>query len=204
MIGIINYGMGNLASVQNSLDFLGVDCAVFDDPAQIGQYDKLILPGVGAFGLAMENLNHSGFSDAIRARINENNTPLLGICLGMQLLLEESSEHGTHIGLGLIKGKVKSLAEKVSDVPIPHMGWNTLIPQKESVLLAGYPKEELIYYFVHGYYCEADDRSAVAATAEYGFAFDAVYEHGSLFGAQFHPEKSQRSGLHLLQNFAQL
>ena len=203
MIGIINYGMGNLGSVQNSLNHLGKESEIFDQPEAIGQFDKLILPGVGAFGQAMDNLNKSGFSDAIRAQVAKG-TPLIGICLGMQLMLEGSDEHGQHKGLGLLKGQVRNLEEKITDHPIPHMGWNTLLPQKESILLKGFPEEDLVYYFVHGFYCDAADRSAVAATVSYGFEFDAVYEKGHLFATQFHPEKSQRSGLHILEQFANL
>lgn len=200
MIGIINYGMGNLRSVQNALNHLSIPNEIFDDASGITKYSKLILPGVGAFGPAMKNLEQLGFVNAISDRI-ENKVPLLGICLGMQLLLEDSEEHGVHKGLGIIKGQVKNISNKVTEHPVPHMGWNKLTVKKESKLFNGIPADELIFYFVHNFYCELKDKNESAAAVNYGFSFDTAIETGNVFACQFHPEKSQKSGLQILKNF---
>lgn len=202
MIGIIDNQLGNLRSVENALHFLGVDCEVFSDPLQISRYSKLILPGVGAFGTAMDNLRVSGFQQAIEESVGAQRTPLLGICLGMQLLLERSTEHGNHEGLGLIKGTVEYIGTRTSNHHIPHIGWHELIINRESHLLADIPADEHVYYFVHSYYCLAAKSEESVASVDYGFMFDAVVESDNVYGTQFHPEKSQKCGLQILKNFA--
>lgn len=200
MIGIINYGMGNLASIENALNYLQIPCEIFSDPRQISQYDKLILPGVGAFGSAMELLARTGFIPKLKEIADEKKVPLLGICLGMQILFESSVEHGYHRGLGLIEGDVLFLRESVREVPIPHVGWNDLSVRSGSRLLKGLPDEKS-FYFVHSYYCNSKNNSVVTATVEYGISFAVVIESGNIFGCQFHPEKSQKNGLTVLRNF---
>ncbi len=203
MIGIINYGMGNLASVKNALTFLNIPNEIFDNPAQINNYNKLVLPGVGAFAMAMDNLKKSGFDEAIKNAVIGNQKPLLGLCLGMQLLFDTSSEHGVSKGLGLIEGKVDNLAGKIN-LSVPHVGWNSISVKSSTSILKNISAEEQTYYFVHSFYCEAADRTVVTATVNYGFDFDVVVEKGIVFGCQFHPEKSQKSGLQILKNFSAL
>ncbi len=205
MIGIINYGYGNLASVQNALDFLGYENEICSDPSQLGAYDKLILPGVGAYASCMKNLNDLGFSDTIRLVAGQKGIPLLGICLGMQLLLESSSEHGSHKGLGLVEGAVEFLGEEAgTNLKVPHIGWNEVEIQGTSKLLRNMGTAQPSFYFLHSYFCNLKNKGFVTGTTKYGRAFDVVFESGNIFGCQFHPEKSQQMGLTLLKNFADL
>lgn len=204
MIGIINYGMGNLTSVKNALDFLQIPNAIVSKGEEFEACEKLILPGVGAFGLAMKNLNESGLKNAIYEFTQVKKKPILGLCLGMQLLFESSTEHGFHEGLALVKGEVKDLNELVKTFPVPHMGWNSLHADSSSRLLKNIATEEQVFYFVHSYYCAASDKSSVTATVNYGFEFDVVIEKDNFYGCQFHPEKSQKCGLTLLKNFNEL
>jgi glutamine amidotransferase len=203
MIAIINYGMGNLGSVQNALTFLGLDSEIVDDPEQLKTYDKAILPGVGAFGQAMQNLNAKGQPQAIKEYVAQGK-PLLGICLGMQLLLESSCELGQYEGLGLIKGHVRSLKDKVKKLPIPHVGWNTMETGCPSKIFNNDPAIEPAFYFVHSFYCDVEDKNTVAGTAMYEIKIDVAVEKDNLFGCQFHPEKSQKHGLEILKKFGQL
>ncbi len=201
-IGIINYGMGNLASVKNALDFLSLDAEIFDNPDHIGEYEKLILPGVGAFGQAINNLRSSGFEQAIRSSVLEKRVPILGICLGMQLLLSESVEHGKHTGLNLVAGGVYNFNDIVSDLPVPHMGWNN-VQLKNSGLAISTPDDPApSYYFVHSFYCKLQEQQYATGIAEYGIPFHAMFEKGHIAGCQFHPEKSQKNGLTIFANFA--
>lgn len=202
MIGIINYGVGNLTSVKNSLDFLNIPNSIIDDPLEIKNCDKLILPGVGAFGAAMEKLNSLGFADEIKNFASQNK-PILGICLGMQLLFDESCEYGHHKGLGLIKGKVLPFSEKVSSLPLPQIGWNSIIKNKESALLNNV-NDHSTFYFVHSFYCEPEDQAVTTASTDYGIKFATVIHKDNIFGCQFHPEKSQSAGLQILKNFQNL
>ncbi len=202
MIGIINYGMGNLQSVKNSLDFLGIPNIFVNKPQEIDQCDKIILPGVGAFGSAMEKLDKLGFSKTIRDSARRKK-PILGICLGMQLLFEESEEYGFHSGLGLIKGQVLPLKKEVKKIPVPHVGWNNIHKNKDSVLLQDI-KDDSCFYFVHSFYCQPNDKSITIAGTDYGIKFTVAIEKGNVFGCQFHPEKSQAYGLKLLKNFQEL
>ncbi|MDB5339616.1 MAG: hisH [Planctomycetaceae bacterium] len=200
MISILDYGVGNLASVSNALRYLGVECGVISTPAQVQQAGKLILPGVGAFGAAMENLNRLGLTDAILEHSKTHERPILGICLGMQLLLDGSQEDGWHEGLGLLKGQVLSLAEVAGDLVVPHVGWNEVTPKPQSLLVNG-PGEHS-FYFVHSFYCSLQDPAQEAGISRYAVDFCSVAEYNNVFGCQFHPEKSQRCGLALLRNYA--
>lgn len=204
MIGVVNYGMGNLKSVQNALNYLGVPSAIVNQPSELQKYSKLILPGVGAFGVAMKNLETTGLREALLECALEKRVPLLGICLGMQLLLESSTEHGRHCGLALIKGTVDYFEKRISDLPVPHMGWNAVVPRGDSPLFADIDPDAMVFYFVHNLYCAVDDGRYCIGTTEYGIHFDAVVQRENVFGCQFHPEKSQRSGLQLLKNFCAL
>ncbi len=202
MIGIINYRMGNLQSVKNALDHIGSPSRIIHAPEDFEGCSKLILPGVGAFGQAMKNLSEFSLRSGLDEYVLGKQVPLLGICLGLQLLFESSREGGEHPGLGYIKGAVLPLDEKIKDRPVPHMGWNSadLVSSCDSQLFSDVA-DGADFYFVHSYYCEAANRSDVAAQANYGFDFDVAVERGNIFGTQFHPEKSHKNGLHLLENF---
>lgn len=201
MIGIINYGMGNLASVKNALDYLEIESKIIDNPSDLEKIDKMILPGVGAFGMAMDNLNNSGFSSVIKELVMVKQKPILGICLGMQLLLESSTEHGHHTGLGIIEGQVKMFDKDLIRLPVPHMGWNTVTAEIMNKVLFKNHEIDATYYFVHSYYCSIKDTSSVAGITEYGIPFHSSIEKNNIFGCQFHPEKSQKSGLNIFKNF---
>jgi len=203
MIGVIDYGFGNLQSVQNALEFLHIPNCLVSQPNQMKTCTRLILPGVGAFGQAMQKLDTLDFIDELRTWVHAGK-PLLGICLGMQLLFESSCEFGQYKGLGFISGSVRSLKEKSGELPMPHIGWNdTHKINNNSRLLSGLGKDET-YYYVHSYYCDPDDEKLIAAQTSYGFLFTSVVEHGSLYGCQFHPEKSQKAGLRILENYWKL
>lgn len=201
MIGIIDYGAGNLKSVEKALVSLGEDVLVSGNGTELLKCDKVILPGVGAFGDAMNNLNKLGLTDTIR-QIVSNNTPLLGICLGLQLLFEESMESEGVKGLGILPGKILRIPDK-EGIKIPHMGWNSIEINPASKLFAGIPNQSYVY-FVHSYYLKAANERVVAATTEYSTHIHAAVEHGNVFACQFHPEKSSDVGLRILKNFAEL
>jgi imidazole glycerol-phosphate synthase subunit HisH len=198
MIGIINYGVGNLGSVANAFTYLGIDATIIDDPNEIGKYDRLILPGVGSFSIAMHNLKTTGWADAIRAQVKDG-IPLLGICLGMQLLFDLGEEHGQTVGLGFIEGKVGSLSTSLA---IPHMGWNGLAYSRQHRLFDGV-KEHVDFYFVHSFQCIPTIESSVIAICDYGDGFAAAVGKDNVVGVQFHPEKSQDVGLKILENFSE-
>ena len=201
MISILDYGIGNISSVRNALDYLGIKNSIINKPSEVKNCGRLILPGVGAFGSAMENLNSAGLTDAIVEHASVHRRPILGICLGMQLLLDESYEDGVHAGLGLLRGKVKPLSQVCSPLVVPHVGWNSVTPTKSASLLnPNYP--ESTFYFVHSYYCKLDDVEKVASTSSYGIEFHSMVESDNVFGCQFHPEKSQKRGLELLNIFS--
>ena len=200
MIAIIDYDAGNIKSVEKAVKFLGFDCVTTRDKDVIDSADKLILPGVGAFGDAMEKLNSFGLVDVIKNNV-EKNKPLLGICLGMQILFEEGDESPGVMGLGLLGGKIKRLPEK-EGFKIPHMGWNSIDINPEKSLFKGIPNNTYVY-FVHSYYLDATDKSQVAATAEYTTTIDASVQHNNIFGCQFHPEKSGDLGLQILKNYCE-
>ncbi len=199
MIAIIDYGAGNLFSVKNALDFLGLENKITKDPTDLRAADKLILPGVGAFADAMRMLNESGLVDVIREEVQKK--PLLGICLGMQMLFEKGYEFGETDGLGLIRGCVK-LMEPEGNLAIPHIGWNELEKNEECPLLAKCGEGEYVY-FVHSYAAECDSKN-VAAYCDYGMKVPALVFEGNVYGAQFHPEKSGDTGLNILRCFAAL
>ncbi len=202
MIGIVDYNMGNLASVINAFAKVGADARVESDPAKLQDYDRLILPGVGAFGDAMENLQERGMAEAIR-HYAASGKPLLGICLGMQLLFESSEEFGTTQGLELIPGKVVAFDEEKFDHPlkVPHMGWNELF-QTDNRLFQGLPKEFYLY-FVHSFHAVCDDKYTIGKTY-YGYEFVSAVQNENIYGIQPHPEKSHSNGLRIIENFAKL
>lgn len=198
MIAIVDYGMGNLYSVRCALERLGFSGFVTADPDDLERARGIILPGVGAFGDAMANLRRRGLDRAL-VDAAQAGKPLLGICLGMQLLFEESEEHGRHAGLGLLPGRVVRFR---GPFKIPHMGWNRLRYLRASPLLAGVP--EGYVYFVHSYYVAPEARDILLAACDYHGEVPAIVGRGRLFGMQFHPEKSGKTGLALLANFARL
>ena len=202
MIVIIDYGVGNLFSLKCSFSAVGADVVVSGDPSVIRSADKLILPGVGAFKDAADKLFSSGLDKVIKEQVN-NGIPLMGICLGMQMLFEKSYEYGEHTGLGLIKGSVVPLEGKIPEnLNIPHIGWNALSVKKSNPILK-YIKDGDCVYFVHSYYA-ADCDEFVTSTAEYGIPVTASVQNGNVFGCQFHPEKSGAVGLGILRAFCEL
>ena len=202
MIAIIDYGVGNLFSLRCSLERIGAEAVVTSDPEVIARADKLILPGVGAFAAGMEKLASSGLDQLIR-ELAAAGKPIMGICLGMQMLFEKSYEYGVHEGLGLLKGNVVSMAGRIPEaLRIPHIGWNALQMRRESRLLR-YVREGDWVYFVHSYFA-ADCEESVIATAEYGAAITAAVELGNVCGCQFHPEKSGQVGLAILRGFCEM
>ena len=201
MIAIIDYDAGNLKSVEKALIALGETPVVTRDPEVILSADKVILPGVGAFGEAMERLHEYGLVEVIR-QVTAKGTPFLGICLGLQLMFESSEESPGVEGLGLLKGQIL----RIPDAPglkVPHMGWNSLEITPGACLFAGLDNGSYVY-FVHSYYLKAEDPSIVAATTEYSTHIHASVESGNVFACQFHPEKSSEVGLQILKNFARL
>lgn len=202
MIAIVDYGVGNLFSLKSSFAAIGVDAVVTADEAAIRSADKIILPGVGAFGDAADKLFASGLADVLISEAAKGK-PIMGICLGMQLLLEKSYEYGEHRGLGLIPGSVRPIADVIpSDYKIPHIGWNALRFAGEKHPLFRYLNEGDHVYFVHSFYAtDCDD--AVIATAEYGADLTAAVAKGNVCGCQFHPEKSGDVGLHILKAFCE-
>ncbi|WP_136607646.1 imidazole glycerol phosphate synthase subunit HisH [Paenibacillus dokdonensis] len=199
-IAIVDYGMGNLHSVSKAVERLGVEALVTGDRAEIMKADGIILPGVGAFGDAMEHLRESGLGDVMKEAAAAKR-PLLGICLGMQLLFGSSEEHGQHDGLGILPGKVIRFAD--GDYKVPHMGWNRLeFLQKDNPLLAGLAEGHV--YFVHSYHVLPEVKSDLIAVTDYGQPITAIVGRGSVYGMQFHPEKSGELGMELLGQFLKL
>ena len=202
MLAIIDYGVGNLFSLQCSLKKIGVEAVVTKDAEVIKNADRIILPGVGAFGDAADKLRATGLVDVIRSEA-ENGKPFLGICLGMQLLFDKGYEYGEHEGLGFIKGNVIPLEGKIpSELNIPHMGWNALSLDKNCPLFK-YIEDGDCVYFVHSYFA-TDCNESVVATAEYGIPVTAAVGKGNIFGCQFHPEKSGETGLKILKAFCEI
>jgi imidazole glycerol-phosphate synthase subunit HisH len=203
MIAIVDYNMGNLASVKNAFSKLGKETVVESDPAKFKEYDKLILPGVGAFGDAMEHLRQRDMIDAIK-EFAASKKPIIGICLGMQLLFESSEEFGEHEGLGLIKGHVKAFDETKFSEPlkVPHMGWNRMFT-KEHPLFVGLDEEHYLY-FVHTYHVTCTNPEDIIGETEYGYRFTSAVAHDNIMGIQPHPEKSHENGLKILENFIKL
>ena len=203
MIAIVDYGVGNLFSLKSSLVAIGADAVVTADPQVLREADKIILPGVGAFGDAAKKLTDSGLAEVLIEEAKAGK-PLLGICLGMQLLFETSYEYGTHRGLGLIPGEIRPIAEVIpAGLKIPHIGWNPLIIKGDKHPLLKYVNEGDCVYFVHSYFA-TDCAESVIATAEYGKELTAAVAKDNVMGCQFHPEKRGEVGLKILSNFANL
>ena len=200
MIAIIDYGAGNLHSVKNALDFLGADSKITADKGEILSADKVILPGVGAFGDAVSSLKETGLFDTV-IEVKNRGIPLLGICLGLQLMFDKSDETPGVSGLGLFKGKIVKIPD--SGLKIPHMGWNSIKITKDSRILKDLGDEPYVY-FVHSYYLNTDDKDLVSAYTEYGTRLDIAIERDNVFALQFHPEKSGRTGMKILKNFIEL
>lgn len=201
MIAIIDYDAGNLKSVEKAFEYLNEKAVITRDRRDILNADKVVLPGVGAFGDAMNNLRKFNLDSVIHELV-DSRIPFLGICLGLQLLFESSEESPGIEGLGILKGKIVKFKSE-NNLKIPHMGWNSLYLQNEGKLFKGI-EDGAYVYFVHSYYLVADDEEIVKATAEYGTTIHASVEEDNVFACQFHPEKSSATGLKMLQNFAKL
>jgi imidazole glycerol-phosphate synthase subunit HisH len=197
-IGVIDYGMGNRRSVEKALEHVGATVLLTSDHRELEACDGLVLPGVGAFPKAMRNLRELGLAELIQSRVDAG-TPLLGICLGMQLLFERSDELAPTRGLGVIPGEVTRL--DAGDLRVPHIGWNEVRFQRASSLTAGLPQSGCPFYHVHSFAARPSDPETVIGTTEYGERFATIVGAGSVFGVQFHPEKSSRHGLRMLRCF---
>lgn len=203
MITIIDYGIGNLNSVANIIHYVGGKCRILDDPNELINAEKLILPGVGAFDKGMESLKERGILEALNIAVLENKVPILGICLGMQLLTLRSEE-GKLEGLGWVDAEVKKFSfENNLNLKIPHMGWNSLQVKKQNPLIP-IREENLRFYFVHSYFVNPNQDELTIASSHYGRDFCAAFQKDNIFGVQFHPEKSHRFGMNLMKNFIDL
>lgn len=201
MIAIIDYGAGNLQSVKKAFDFIGAESVITDNPETIKSCDKILLPGVGSFGDAMESMNNKNLVEVIKAEALSGK-PFLGICLGLQLLFEESEESpGVH-GLGIFKGKIKKFSTDMG-LKIPHIGWNSLEIKQKDTLFKGIPENSYVY-FVHSYYLHAENDEEIATITNYGIDFHSAVGKDNIFATQFHPEKSGDVGLQILKNFASM
>ncbi len=218
-ITMIDYGASNIRSAQKAFEYIGAEVHLTDDAEVVRRADKLVLPGVGAFGSGMDGLRRHNLPEAIHEAV-QRGVPFLGICVGMQLMFTEGHEMGVHEGLDLLAGKVVRFPEKglmgneanpltihhsqltINHLKVPHMGWNQLEPAWDNPLLNGVKTGDYAY-FVHSYYCDADDATAVLAWTDYGFPFASVVAKDNIYGLQFHPEKSQSVGLTILRNFVE-
>lgn len=198
-VAIIDYGVGNLRSVEKAFAATNCEAIVSGDENVLRAAERLVLPGVGAFGACMKALSGRGFDQLLREKVREG-TPLLGVCVGMQLLFESSDEFGSTPGLGLLRGRVRRFSD---ELVVPHVGWNRVEQTAASPLFAEVDNRAF-FYFVHSYYCEPVEKSVVAGETEYGVKYASVVAHKNICGVQFHPEKSQNAGLQLLKNFARL
>jgi len=196
-VAIIDYGVGNLRSVEKAFAANGCAAVVSADENVLRQAERLVLPGVGAFGACMNALGARGFDELVRARVAAG-TPLLGVCVGMQMLFEESEEFGASRGLGFLRGRVRRFP---GDLVVPQVGWNQVRQQNSSPLFEGI-RDSAFFYFVHSYYCEPVERKIIAGETDYGVAYASAVARENLYGVQFHPEKSQADGLRVLANFA--
>jgi len=197
MIAIIDYGMGNLRSVQAGLEYVGQKNFITDDPKKILDAPAVVLPGVGAFADAIERLERTGLGDAFRESV-DSGKPCLGICLGLQLLFSESEEGGLYRGLDIVSGRVIRFSNQLK---VPHMGWNQINIKKPDMPIFQDIQDGSYMYFVHSYYVQPEDESVIAATTDYGIDFTSIIAKDNLFATQFHPEKSQKIGLQMLRNF---
>jgi|TARA_B110000240_G_C13295434_1_gene366104 glutamine amidotransferase len=203
MITIVDYGMGNLGSVQNMFKKIGVSSKITSDKKELEQAEKILLPGVGSFDSAMQKINTSGIREILDYKVLKQKVPILGICLGMQLLTN-NSEEGIEPGLGWINAKSKKFQLIKGDkLKIPHMGWNQTFPSRPSELTKDLP-DETRFYFVHSYYVEVDNEENSILKTRYGVSFDSAIQADNIYGAQFHPEKSHKFGMKLFENFAKI
>jgi glutamine amidotransferase len=206
MIAIIDYGMGNLRSVQKGFEKVGFEAVVTTEPEKVLEADRIVLPGVGAFRDCIKNLEEGGFIEPILRVIREGR-PFLGICLGLQLLFTESEEFGLHKGLNVIPGRVvrfpEGMTEGEEELKVPHMGWNQLSIKRRPPAFSGIP-DGTNFYFVHSYYVQPEDPSVIATTTDYGIEFCSSVWKDNIVAAQFHPEKSQERGLAILKNFGEM
>jgi imidazole glycerol-phosphate synthase subunit HisH len=198
-VAIIDYGVGNLRSVEKAFEATGIGATVSSDERTLRQAGALVLPGVGAFGACMKALSQRGFDELVRQRVAEG-VPLLGVCVGMQMLFDESEEFGPSRGLGFLRGRVRRFSDNVR---VPHIGWNQVSIKRPNALLKGI-EDGAFFYFVHSYYCETSCPESIVGETDYNGAYLSVVNSGNICGVQFHPEKSQTSGLRLLNNFAKL
>lgn len=202
MISVIDYGVGNLRSVEKAFHFIGCEARISSSREEILNSDAVVLPGVGAYADAMSSLKEAGMADVVVSFI-ESGKPFLGICLGMQLLFDYSEEGGEKVpGLGIFKGAIKQLPLDMN-IKVPHMGWNSICYKEDSPLLRNLPQSPYVY-FVHSYYLDAENKDMVIATTDYGLEFDVAIGKGNVFATQFHPEKSGEIGLTILKNFKNL
>ncbi len=201
MIAIIDYGAGNLQSVKKALDFIGAESVITDNPETINACDKILLPGVGSFGDAMASMRAKNLVETVKQNALSGKA-FLGICLGLQLLFEESEESPNVKGLGIFKGKIRRFPKGMG-LKIPHIGWNSLEIKQKDTLFKGIPENSYVY-FVHSYYLEAEDLTDVATVTNYGIDFHSAVGKGNIFATQFHPEKSGDVGLQILRNFASM
>lgn len=203
-IAIVNYRCGNIKSVVNALNILGAECVVIDKPAALESADKIILPGVGAFSVAMKYLEKSGFREVLEQQVLGNGTPILGICLGMQLMCNSSDEHGLHQGLGWIDADVRLLqTQNNHTLKVPHMGWNALTIHRQHALTSGLADQADVY-FVHSHAVHCHHEEDVVCYSQYGQQFVSMFARDNIFGMQFHPEKSHKVGLKILKDFVGL
>ena len=200
MIAIIDYGLGNIASVAKAFKTLNQETYTAGSVQDIREADKLILPGMGSFGMGMQNLSELDFVEVLNDEVLHKKKPFLGICLGMQLLASEGFEFGKHKGLGFIPGSVKKL-EAGESLRLPHMGWNDVTPKNGSLLFANVSNQDPSFYFAHSYHFVPYDNSIIAGVTNYGVDFVSSIQNENIFGTQFHPEKSQKNGLQVLKNF---
>lgn len=202
MVAIIDYDAGNIKSVEKAFQFIGQDTVVTRNPEQIYRADHVVLPGVGAFGDAMDKLKKYGLVEVIKT-VTSKEVPFIGICLGQQLLFDSSEESVGAVGLGILRGQIKKIPNNNGQLKIPQIGWNNLAYPSKGRLFEGIDEGQYVY-FVHSYYLHAEERDIVKATTEYGTLIDASVEKGNIFACQFHPEKSSDVGMQILKNFVKI
>ena len=200
LVGVVNYGMGNLFSVKSALEMIGANVIICQTPESLKKVDRIILPGVGGFEDCMENIINSGFKEGLNKEVLEQGKPIYGICLGMQIMGRMSYEFGEHKGLGWIDADVVKIKPNIESLNIPHVGWNNVVYKSDSLLFSELPKSP-DFYFVHSFHLKCDKPNEVEATCDYGGIITASIKKNNIFATQFHPEKSQDYGLKLLKNF---
>jgi imidazole glycerol-phosphate synthase subunit HisH len=200
---ILNYGLGNLSSVSNALASLDIEHEVSSSPYALARASHIILPGVGSFKEGMDGLERAGLMNPLRVAVLDERKPILGICLGMQLLADVGFEHGEYKGLSFLAGRVELLPTEESKLPLPHIGWNSISFLEGKKIVEGLTKES-DFYFIHSYRFVPQDEKVIVGIADYGVPIVAIVESGNIFGTQFHPEKSAEAGLQILKNFSQV